>query len=157
MSDSKDIQLNLDDDLETTKHKISEHLNKKDDNKSTENIEKTVKKRGRKPKIKIEEGQENENKTEVVVEKVLKKRGRKPKEKTEPEVQKIPKKRGRKPKEKIYSVKELPKTFYEENKNETLILHLPIQEDELQTDPQPIEQENHHLKFENNIKIHLSW
>ena len=153
MSDSKDIQLNLDDDLETTKHKISEHLNKKDDNKSTENIEKTVKKRGRKPKIKIEEGQENENKTEVVVEKVLKKRGRKPKEKTEPEIQKIPKKRGRKPKEKIYSVKELPKTFYEENKNETLILHLPIQEDELQTDPQPIEQENHHLKFENNIKI----
>lgn len=151
MSDSKDIQLNLDDDLETTKHKIFEHLNKKEDD--SENIEKTVKKRGRKPKIKTENNEENGSSTEVV-EKVLKKRGRKPKNKTEPEVQKIPKKRGRKPKEKIYSVKELPKTFYEENKNETLILHLPIQEDEENNDPQPLEQDNQHLNlYNNNNKI----
>ena len=52
-------------------------------------------------------------------EKIPKKRGRKPKIKLEEEVEKIPKKRGRKPKEKIYSIKELPKTFFEENKNET--------------------------------------
>ncbi len=84
------------------------------------------KKRGRKPKNK-EEVPVEENK-----EKVLKKRGRKPKIKTEEEVQKIPKKRGRKPKEKIYSVKELPKTFYEENKNETLIIHLPINLDNIE-------------------------
>lgn len=55
-----------------------------------------------------------------------KKRGRKPKIKEIDDNEKIPKKRGRKPKEKVYSVKELPKTFFEENKNETLILHLPI-------------------------------
>ena len=125
-------------------------LNKKEDD--SENIEKTVKKRGRKPKIKTENNEENGSPTEVV-EKVLKKRGRKPKNKTEPEVQKIPKKRGRKPKEKIYSVKELPKTFYEENKNETLILHLPIQEDEENNDPQPLEQDNQHLNLYDNNKI----
>ena len=98
-------------------------------NENNTNIEKTLKKRGRKPKNKnietndLEQNIVIENKDET---KVLKKRGRKPKIKTEEEEIKIPKKRGRKPKEKVYSVKELPKTFYEENKNETLILHLPI-------------------------------
>ena len=89
------------------------------------------KKRGRKPKPK------NDNE---IVNKEPKKRGRKPKEKDENAVEKIPKKRGRKPKEKIYSVKELPKTFFEENKNETLILHLPITSEEINFDnnePQP--------------------
>ena len=28
-------------------------------------------------------------------------------------------------------MKELPKTFFEENKNETLILHLPLQEQDI--------------------------
>ena len=103
------------------------------------------KKRGRKPKVKVDDVENNDNKEmnnndnkEVNNnnvdngenndnnEKVLKKRGRKPKIKSEEELEKVPKKRGRKPKEKIFSVKELPKTFFEENKNETLILHLPI-------------------------------
>jgi hypothetical protein len=87
----------------------------------TENNEKSSeqvkKKRGRKCKPKDKNS---------IVEKVQKKRGRKPKVKDLNEVDKVPKKRGRKPKEKVYSVKELPKTFFEENKNETFILHLPI-------------------------------
>lgn len=81
------------------------------------NQEPVQKKRGRKCKPK------NEN---IEIEKIQKKRGRKPKIKEVDDNEKIPKKRGRKPKEKVYSVKELPKTFFEENKNETLILHLPI-------------------------------
>ena len=96
------------------------------DNEST--IENTVdqdnnleepakKKRGRKCKQKDDT---------IIVEKIQKKRGRKPKIKEADDIEKIPKKRGRKPKEKIYSVKELPKTFFEENKNEAYILHLPI-------------------------------
>ena len=91
----------------------------------------TLKKKGRKTKkelaeeAKQETTQGNDSVIEEKEEKVLKKRGRKPKNKEEEEV-KIPKKRGRKPKEKVYFVKELPKTFYEENKNETLILHLPL-------------------------------
>jgi hypothetical protein len=92
---------------------------------STETIKK---KRGRKSKPK----DENQD-----VEKVQKKRGRKPKVKDISENEKIPKKRGRKPKEKIYSVKELPKTFFEENKNETFILHLPIKLNDIDTDPVP--------------------
>lgn len=87
------------------------------------------KKRGRKCKPKDDT---------VEVEKVQKKRGRKPKVKVIDENEKIPKKRGRKPKEKIYSVKELPKTFFEENKNETLILHLPISSnDKINNNPLP--------------------
>ena len=122
------------------------------------NIEKTVKKRGRKPKNKvideiIEQKEEQVEKKEEL--KVLKKRGRKPKIKTEEEEIKIPKKRGRKPKEKVYSVKELPKTFYEENKNETLILHLPIdvsnnEEKPIQPLPSDVGQNNYNLQ-ENNI------
>ncbi len=84
------------------------------------------KKRGRKPKPKEEE-----------VDKIKKKRGRKPKVKEEIVEEKKPKKRGRKPKEKVYSVKELPKTFFEENKNETLILHLPIKPNEKIENPNP--------------------
>jgi hypothetical protein len=87
------------------------------------------KKRGRKCKPKNET---------LVIEKVQKKRGRKPKVKELNEVDKVPKKRGRKPKEKVYSVKELPKTFFEENKNETFILHLPIKvSDQENNNPMP--------------------
>ena len=60
-------------------------------------------------------------KVSVDTEKIQKKRGRKPKQKDDEDevlIEKIPKKRGRKPKEKIYSVKELPKTFFEENMNQ---------------------------------------
>jgi len=87
------------------------------------------KKRGRKPKPKDDN---------VNIEKVQKRRGRKPKPKDLLEEDKIPKKRGRKPKEKIYSVKELPKTFFEENKNETLILHLPIKPSDNILDNNPV-------------------
>jgi hypothetical protein len=72
------------------------------------------------------------------VDKVQKKRGRKPKVKDiSEETEKIPKKRGRKPKEKIYSVKDLPKTFFEENKNESFILHLPIKSSDIDMNPLP--------------------
>jgi hypothetical protein len=102
------------------------------------------KKRGRKPKPKEEE-----------VDKIKKKRGRKPKVKEEIIEEKKPKKRGRKPKEKIYSVKELPKTFFEENKNETLILHLPIKPNEKMENPHP-EASNNDTNFyniNNNEKV----
>ena len=121
-------------------------------------IEKIVKKRGRKPKNKnIEENNDEKSDIKKIEEpKVLKKRGRKPKVKTEEEEIKIPKKRGRKPKEKIYSVKELPKTFYEENKNETLILHLPIdilskEEKNIQPLPSDSIQNNYGLQESNII------
>ena len=86
------------------------------------------KKRGRKKKI-IDES--------LIVPKSPKKRGRKPKDKDIVLEEKIPKKRGRKPKEKIYSVKELPKTFFEENKTESYILHLPIQKNDTNNIPVP--------------------
>lgn len=86
------------------------------------------KKRGRKKKI-IDES--------LIVPKSPKKRGRKPKNKDVILEEKIPKKRGRKPKEKIYSVKELPKTFFEENKSETYILHLPINKNDANNIPLP--------------------
>jgi hypothetical protein len=93
-------------------------------------------------------------------EKIPKKRGRKPKIKLEEEVEKIPKKRGRKPKEKIYSVKELPKTFFEENKNETLILHLPINLNNLNNNyPLPNIEDNYsyieNINNNNNISDNL--
>jgi hypothetical protein len=95
-----------------------------------EDGENTKKKRGRKKKI-IDEN--------IQVEKIQKKRGRKPKIKDNDECEKVAKKRGRKPKEKVYSVKELPKTFFDENKNEALILHLPIKISDMNnhTNPQP--------------------
>ena len=106
------------------------------------------KKRGRKPKNQTL----NSNEIKPEVEKIPKKRGRKPKNKSiEDEVEKIPKKRGRKPKEKVYSIKELPKTFYEENKNETLILHLPINLEEKETEPKPLEDDNNNFIIDNDI------
>ena len=137
------------------------------------NVNIQPKKRGRKPKnltqpkenIQEElekhilnesyEEQSEENKVEEIKpEKILKKRGRKPKIKTaeELEIEKIPKKRGRKPKEKVYSVKELPKTFFEENKNETLILHLPIHLNEIhqKNNPEPIVEDNFSYIENNN-------
>ena len=129
-----------------------------DENISNDTNIKIPKKRGRKPKNYIPEQQlteeNNEQEKNVEVEKVPKKRGRKPKFKPEEIVEKIPKKRGRKPKEKVYSVKELPKTFYEENKNETLILHLPINVEEKNNDPLPISEDNNNLNIseENNLE-----
>jgi hypothetical protein len=95
----------------------SETENETETENNEKSSEQVKKKRGRKCKPKDENS---------IIEKVQKKRGRKPKVKEADEVDKVPKKRGRKPKEKVYSVKELPKTFFEENKNETFILHLPI-------------------------------
>ena len=115
-----------------------------DSNSVTENLN-VPKKRGRKPKIQLQS--ENNNETQVE-EKIPKKRGRKPKNKSpEDLIEKIPKKRGRKPKEKVYSIKELPKTFYEENKNETLILHLPINLEDKNKEPMPIENDNNNLSI----------
>ena len=100
------------------------------------------KKRGRKCKPKDES---------LYVEKIQKKRGRKPKVKDVEEIEKIPKKRGRKPKEKVYSVKELPKTFFEENKNETFILHLPIKTSEQNNDYIPKPNNNDNYSIYNDI------
>lgn len=96
------------------------------------------KKRGRKCKPKEET---------VVIEKIQKKRGRKPKIKDQEEIDKIPKKRGRKPKEKIYSVKEFPKSFFEENKNETLILHLPIKITDTNNENNPLPSYNNNYSI----------
>jgi len=87
--------------------------------------------------LKKKRGRKCKPKDDILVEKIQKKRGRKPKIKDIDENEKVPKKRGRKPKEKIYSVKELPKTFFEENKNETFILHLPIKTTEIDNNPLP--------------------
>jgi len=121
------------------------------DEDSTDNEQENVntdekKKRGRKPKPKEEE-----------VDKIKKKRGRKPKVKEEIVEEKKPKKRGRKPKEKVYSVKELPKTFFEENKNETLILHLPIKPNEKIENPHPeaSNNENNFYNINNNENTKL--
>ena len=119
-----------------------------DENNLNNNIQNIPKKRGRKPKNQSANDENSEPKIEV--EKIPKKRGRKPKNKSpEDEVEKIPKKRGRKPKEKVYSIKELPKTFYEENKNETLILHLPINLEEKNNEPKPNEDENNNYIIDN--------
>lgn len=112
-----------------------------------------------------EEDQENDCNSEIKkkkgrksklvddIEKIQKKRGRKPKVK-DPDYngdsEKIPKKRGRKPKEKIYSVKELPKTFFEDNKNETFILHLPIKTSEDKEQYIPIPNHNDNYSYYNN-------
>ena len=107
-----------------------------DENQS---VEPEKKKRGRKKKFKDET---------LVVEKIQKKRGRKPKIKEIGViVDKIPKKRGRKPKEKIYSVKELPKTFFEENKNETFILHLPIKTTDKNNSNSPLPNMNNDMSY----------
>jgi hypothetical protein len=92
--------------------------------------------------LKKKRGRKCKPKDDVLVEKIQKKRGRKPKIKDIDENEKVPKKRGRKPKEKIYSVKELPKTFFEENKNETFILHLPIKATEIDNNPLPSIKDN---------------
>ena len=114
-------------------NEITENI---DENQS---IEPEKKKRGRKKKLKDET---------LVVEKIQKKRGRKPKIKEIGViVDKIPKKRGRKPKEKIYSVKELPKTFFEENKNETFILHLPIKTTDKNNSNSPLPNMNNDMSY----------
>ena len=158
-----------------TENIVASTLSNSEEKSMSNNINVNIqpKKRGRKPKnltqpnenIQKElekhivndskEEQSEENKVEEIKpEKILKKRGRKPKIKTaeELEIEKIPKKRGRKPKEKVYSVKELPKTFFEENKNETLILHLPIHLNEIQqkNNPEPIDEDNFSYIENNN-------
>ena len=117
-----------------------------EENNLNSEISNAPKKRGRKPKNLVQNNEEVK-----VEEKVPKKRGRKPKNKSpEDLVEKIPKKRGRKPKEKVYSIKELPKTFYEENKNETLILHLPINLEEKDNEPMPTTEDNNNLNISND-------
>lgn len=95
-------------------------------------METQPKKRGRKPKKKLEESDieksleenstniNNEISTDIIP--VKKKRGRKPKPKTEPVEVKIPKKRGRKPKE-IFKPTEPTNNVISE---EAVILHLNI-------------------------------
>jgi hypothetical protein len=119
MENKKELDLENNSETETSEYESENEENEDLENsiETNDDKENIKKKRGRKSKPK-DESQE--------VEKVQKKRGRKPKVKEIDENEKIPKKRGRKPKEKIYSVKELPKTFFEENKNESYILHLPI-------------------------------
>jgi hypothetical protein len=120
-----------DDDLDEESVNINDDYSSEDETNDNEiENEQIKKKRGRKCKPKDESS---------ISEKVQKKRGRKPKVKSnEVDDEKIPKKRGRKPKEKIYSVKELPKTFFEENKQEPLILHLPITSyDKTNNNPEP--------------------
>ena len=87
---------------------VSEEIIEINTKKKKSRAKKTEVRRGRKPKE----------------QKVLKKRGRKPKPKDPTKLEKKPKKRGRKPK-KTFNLKELPKTFFEENNNDTLVLLLP--------------------------------
>ncbi len=91
-----------------------------------------------------EDDEDNEVKE---VEKIKKKRGRKPKNEVKEEVKEVKeedvseeedenvtyKKRGRKPrpKEKIYNIKEMCYENYDEDKSETLILHLPIKSSDI--------------------------
>jgi len=136
-----------DDDEESDSLDSDEELSDEEEEEEQEQENITVdekKKRGRKPKPKEEE-----------VDKIKKKRGRKPKVKEEIVEEKKPKKRGRKPKEKVYSVKELPKTFFEENKNETLILHLPIKPNERieNSHPEASNNETNFYNINNNEKI----
>jgi hypothetical protein len=74
------------------------------------------KKRGRKPKPKLESNDP--------VNTVPKKRGRKPKIKTELEVPNIPKKRGRKPKDKTVIISNI--TINKDTSDDNIIIHLPI-------------------------------
>ena len=122
------------------------------------------KKRGRKPKKKLnDESEISENiVTKILVqneensknaaedtntseqlninEKVKKKRGRKPKNalnnlKNQEEVEKkIPKKRGRKPKETIYSIKQIENIILKDESEDTVILHLAIHSDDIKDD-----------------------
>ena len=133
----------LDENSENSDYSDSDSSDESEDSKENQE-EPLKKKRGRKRKPKEE--------TELV-EKVQKKRGRKPKIKDLEENEKIPKKRGRKPKEKVYSVKELPKTFFEENKNEALILHLPIKSyDKINSSPLPsINNETNYSIYNENL------
>jgi len=140
------------DDVEDSEDDLEDDAEEEEDD--AENDEQSTtpekKKRGRKCKPKDEN---------IDVDKVQKKRGRKPKVKEVEENEKIPKKRGRKPKEKIYSVKELPKTFFEENKNETFILHLPIQSSEKNNCNSPVPNMNNPVNYSifneelNNYKV----
>ena len=133
-------------DLEEIDESEEENESDQESCSDEEEVDESIKKkRGRKKK---EITDENSN-----IEKIQKKRGRKPKVKDVEEYEKIPKKRGRKPKEKVYSVKELPKTFFEENKNETFILHLPIKSSDLINNiPLPnISNENTYSFYDNNL------
>lgn len=104
--------------------------NEIDSNITEEMIENKPKKRGRKPKLKIEGEEKSIKKL---------KRGRKTKSKNPLELlSKIPKKRGRKPKDKygcgLSSIKVLYDTILP-NENENIILHLPINPNEILQPP----------------------
>ena len=133
--DNLDNLDNLDESSESVSSSdISDIYESSDEEEESVSKESTQKKRGRKCKPKDDNGDKDNN---DLIEKIQKKRGRKPKVKDIADCEKIPKKRGRKPKEKVYSVKELPKTFFEENKNETFILHLPIKISDNNNNPLP--------------------
>ena len=111
-------------------------------------VDNKPRKRGRKPKKKAE-GDDK-------VKKEPKKRGRKPKNKDVDEPPKIPKKRGRKKKTNVYSVKKPQVSNVFDGKNDTLILHLPISSKDVDSEmsekkllkynelsiPKPFESEN---------------
>ena len=98
---------------------------------------KIPKKRGRKPKPKSLVQEEP---------KVYKKRGRKPKPKNPDEEKKIPKKRGRKPKNKYNIVENTH--IIPVNKEESIILHLPINTDNIKNKEYV---ENQILKYNPNV------
>jgi hypothetical protein len=117
----------------------------------------TPKKRGRKPKIKDPNAKPR----------VLKKRGRKPKPKTDDDNKpKVYKKRGRKKKENTYSIKKQSLISYDDPKNDTLIMYLPIRSSDLRneiledkllrynelTEPQPFENEINFETIKNTVK-----
>ncbi len=123
---------------EVDQHKEVDEHNKKNDevnevnevdddnevNETNKEPEKIKKKRGRKPKneivkenvdnVTIDSNNENEVNGEDDENIIYKKRGRKPR-----------------PKEKIYNIKEMSYDNYDEDKSETLILHLPIKSSDI--------------------------
>ena len=129
---------NLENSSSSTNSNVDNNVDSNVDNNNNKILEEAIpvekKKRGRKPKIKIEEEP-----------KIPKKRGRKPKPKTaEDLLPKVLKKRGRKPKENSYSiVKEIVNLVDDENDN--LIMHLPIHSSEL--NPLSEFDENRLLKY----------
>jgi hypothetical protein len=105
-----------------TENQEKETENQEKEEDEIKGVEKIKKKRGRKPKNEvkeeIKESEINEDVSEVNEEEdeniIYKKRGRKPR-----------------PKEKIYNIKEMCYENYDEDKSETLILHLPIKSSDI--------------------------
>jgi hypothetical protein len=94
-----------------------------------EGTQKIKKKRGRKPKNEVMKFKEENKKEDIQQNTTYESTG----ENSEEEEAITYKKRGRKPrpKEKIYNIKEVSYENYDEDKNETLILHLPIKSNDI--------------------------